>query len=84
MKVPAEFKIITATLLALLVTMLLQRFVYSAFVMMKLNRIVWYDIGIWKQYWTWLPGKILCIVNLTLIVLLIAEFLRFVWKGWKK
>ena len=84
MKNPREFKIITATLIALIIAILLHRVVYSAFVMHKLGYIVKYNIEMWKQYYAWLPGKILCTLNLSLIVLLIIEVIWMVGRGRKR
>ena len=73
-------KVTGITLAALLAAILLNRFVYSAFVMSKLGYAVWYDLELWKQYWAFLPGKILCIVNIVLIASLIIEFIWFAGK----
>ena len=52
------FKILSVTLIALLIAGLLHRFAYSAFSMAKAGQVFWYDWGLWKQYYGWLPGKI--------------------------
>ena len=79
-----EYKILTATLTALLITGLLHRFAYSAFCMAKAGQVFWYSFELWKQYWEWLPGKILCIVLTVLIFALIGEAVYFIFCGKKK
>lgn len=78
------FKVFAATLGALLVTGLVHRFTYSAFVMGKTGQMYWYDLELWKQYFAWLPGKVLCILFTLLIVALIIEALFFIFCGNKK
>ena len=80
---PKGFKIITATLLAVIVITLLNRLFYHGFVMNKVGFMVKYDFEVWKQYWQWLPGKILCISNASLILLLIIESILMIYKGKK-
>ena len=75
------FKILSATLMALLITGLLHRFTYSAFCMAKKGQVFWYNPDLWKQYYAWLPGKILCIANLSLIFLLIIESLWMIYRS---
>ena len=79
-----SFKILTATLISLIITGLLHRFVYSAFSMAKARQVFWYNLDLWKQYYEWLPGKILCILKLSLIVLLIIEVIWMVGRGRKR
>ena len=67
-----DFRAVTAILLTLLVTTVLHKFVYSAFSLYQKGWIAWYSLEQWQQYWAWLPGKILCIANAALILLLIA------------
>ena len=77
------FKILSATLMALLITGLLHRFTYSAFCMAKNGQVFWYNLDLWKQYYAWLPGKILCIALAALIFVLIGEALYFIFCGRK-
>ena len=49
------FKILSATLMALLITGLLHRFTYSAFCMAKKGQVFWYNPDLWKQYYVWMP-----------------------------
>lgn len=78
-----EFKICAATLFALVITIMVQRFVYSGFVWAKAGRCVYYDFGLWQAYWEWLPGKILCIINAILIIAFIAECCLMICKKGK-
>ena len=78
------FKILTAALIALLITGLLHRFAYSAFSMAKAGQVFWYDWGLWKQYYGWLPGKILCIALAVLILAMIGEAVYFSFWGKRK
>ena len=71
----------TVILLLLVVTTVLHKMVYSAFSMYKKGWIAKYSLEMWQQYWAWLPGKILCIANAVLIVLLIAVSVFTICKG---
>ena len=79
-----SFKILSVTLIALLITGLLHRFAYFAFSMGKTGQVFRYNWELWKQYYEWLPGKILCILKLSLIVLLIIEVIWMVGRGRKR
>ncbi|MBO5721801.1 MAG: hypothetical protein J6S19_01685 [Lentisphaeria bacterium] len=81
MKKPHGFKIVSATLIALIVAIVLHRFTYSAFSMAKTGQVFWYNWDLWKQYYAWIPGKILCIANLSLIILLIIESLWMICRN---
>lgn len=81
MKTPKGFKIVSATLIALIAAIVLQRLTYSAFCMAKAGQVFWYSWDLWKQYYAWLPGKILCIANLSLIFLLIIESLWMIYRS---
>ena len=79
-------KIFSATLIALLITGLLHRFVYFAFSMERTGQVFRYNRELWKQYYEWLPGKILCIAIAILILALIVEAVYFIFcgrKNWK-
>ena len=78
-----SFKILTATLISLIITGLLHRFVYSAFSMAKARQVFWYNLDLWKQYYEWLPGKILGIALAVLILALIVEAVYFIFSGRK-
>lgn len=84
MKASKGYKIVTATLLALIVTVLLHRLVYSGFAISRVGRRVWYDWDLWKQYWAWLPGKILCLALVLLAAALIIESAVMIFRGGKK
>ena len=74
-----DFKITSATLCVLLVIFVIHRFTYSAFSLAKRGQVYKYDWELWQQYFTWLPGKILCIFFLVLILLLIIESVYFIF-----
>jgi hypothetical protein len=74
------FKIFSVTLLALVISVLLNRFIYSAFSMTKAGQIFWYNRDLWKQYWAWLPGKILCITLVLLVLAVICEAVYFIFQ----
>ena len=76
-------KIFSATLIALLITGLLHRFVYFAFSMEKTGQVFRYNWELWKQYYEWLPGKILGIALAVLILALIVEAVYFIFSGRK-
>ena len=78
------FKILSATLMALLITGLLHRFTYSAFCMAKKGQVFWYNPDLWKQYYAYLPGKILCFALAALILALIIEAVYFIFRRKKK
>ena len=78
------FKILSATLIALLITGLLHRFAYSAFSMAKAGQVLRYNWDLWKQYYQWLPGKILGIALAVLITALIVEAVYFIFSGKRK
>ena len=84
MKASKGYKIVTATLLALIVTVLLHRLVHSGFAISRVGRRVWYDWDLWKQYWAWWPGKILCIALAVLVFALIIEAVYFIFCGKRK
>lgn len=84
MKASKGYKIVTATLLALIMTVLLHRLVYSGFAISRVGRRVWYDWDLWKQYWAWLPGKILCLALVLLVAALIIESAVMIFRGGKK
>ena len=75
------FKICGITLLVLVVTGMVHRFVYFAFVMAKTGRLYRYDWEIWKQYFAWWPGKILCFTLAVLGIALILEAVYFIFGG---
>ena len=77
------FKILSVTLIALLITGLLHRFAYPAFSMAKAGQVFWYNWDLWKQYYMWLPGKILCLALALLILALIGEAVYFIFYGKK-
>ena len=52
-----DFKILSATLMALLIAGVLHRFAYFAFNMEKTGQVFRYNWELWKQYYEWLPGK---------------------------
>ena len=79
-----SFKILSATLMALLITGLLHRFTYSAFCMAKMGQVFWYNPDLWKQYYAYLPGKILCFALAALILALIIEAVYFIFRRKKK
>ena len=81
MKRPHGYKIVTATLIALIAVIVLHRFIYSAFCMAKAGQVFWYNWDLWKQYYVWLPGKILCIAWLVLIFALITESVFMIFPG---
>ena len=84
MKASKGYKIVTATLLTLIMTVLLHRLVYSGFAISRVGRSVWYDWDLWKQYWAWLPGKILCLALVLLAAALIIESAVMIFRGGKK
>ena len=84
MKRPHGYKIVTATLIALIAVVVLQRFSYSAFCMAKAGQVFWYSWDLWKQYWAWWPGKILCIALAVLVFALIIEAVYFIFRGKRK
>ena len=84
MKTPKGFKIVSATLIALIAAIVLQRLTYSAFCMAKAGQVFWYSWDLWKQYYAWLPGKILCFVLAALILALIIEAVYFIFRRRKK
>jgi uncharacterized membrane protein YgcG len=84
MKTPRGYKIVTATLIALIAVIVLQRFIYSAFCMAKAGQVFWYSWDLWKQYYAWMPGKILCIALAVLVLALIIEAVYFIFCGRKK
>ena len=83
-KSDAALKILTATLIMLLITGVLHRFAYSAFSMAKAGQVFWYSWDLWKQYYAWLPGKILCVALAVLIPALIGEAVYFIFCGKRK
>ena len=74
-----SFKILTATLIALITAVVLHKLVYSTFCIVKAGQVFYYNWDLWKQYWAWLPGKIICIVLATLIILLLCESMYFIF-----
>ena len=76
-----SFKILSVTLIALLITGLLHRFAYFAFSMEKTGQVFRYNWELWKQYYEWLPGKILGIALAVLILALIVEAVYFIFSG---
>ncbi len=83
-KSDTALKILTATLIMLLITGVLHRFAYSAFSMAKAGQVFWYSWDLWKQYYAWLPGKILCVALAVLIPALIGEAVYFIFCGKRK
>ena len=83
-KIDSGFKILAVTLTALVLTGLLHHFVYVAFCMEKTGQIFWFSRDLWKKYWAWLPGKVLCIALVSLILSLIIEAVYFIFCGRKK
>ena len=83
-KSDTALKILTATLIMLLITGVLHRFAYSAFSMAKAGQVFWYSWDLWKQYYAWLPGKILCITLVLLILAVICEAVYFILQGRNK
>ena len=79
-----DFKILSATLMALLITGLLHRFAYFVLSMEKTGQVFRYNWELWKQYYEWLPGKILGIALAVLILALIVEAVYFIFSGRKK
>ena len=77
------FKILSATLIALLITGLLHRLAYFAFSMEKTGQVFRYNWDLWRQYYEWLPGKILGIALAVLILTLIVEAVYFIFSGRK-
>ena len=77
-------KILSVTLMALLITGLLHRFTYSAFCMAKKGQVFWYNPDLWKQYYAFLPGKILCFALAVLSLALIIEAVYFIFRRRKK
>ena len=77
------FKILSATLIALLITGLLHRLAYFAFSMEKTGQVFRYNWDLWRQYYEWLPGKILGIALAVLILALIVEAVYFIFCGKK-
>ena len=77
------FKILSATLIALLITGLLHRLAYFAFSMEKTGQVFRYNWDLWRQYYEWLPGKILGIALAVLILALIVEAVYFIFSGRK-
>ena len=84
MKRPHGYKIVTATLIALIAVIVLHRFIYSAFCMAKAGQVFWYSWDLWKQYYAWMPGKILCIALAVLVLALIIEAVYFIFCGKRK
>jgi hypothetical protein len=84
MKRPHGYKIVTATLIALIAVIVLHRFIYSAFCMAKAGQVFWYSWDLWKQYYAWMPGKILCIALAALFFALIIEAVYLIFCGKKK
>lgn len=84
MKRPHGYKIVTATLIALIAVIVLHRFSYSAFCMAKAGQVFWYSWDLWKQYYAWMPGKILCIALAVLVLALIIEAVYFIFCGKRK
>ena len=84
MKRPHGYKIVTATLIALIAVIVLHRFSYSAFCMAKAGQVFWYSWDLWKQYYAWMPGKILCIALAALVLALIIEAVYFIFCGKRK
>ncbi len=84
MKRPHGYKIVTATLIALIAVIVLHRFSYSAFCMAKAGQVFWYSWDLWKQYYAWMPGKILCIALAVLVLALIIEAVYFIFRRRKK
>lgn len=80
MKRPHGYKIVTATLIALIAVIVLQRFIYSAFCMAKAGQVFWYNWDLWKQYYAWLPGRILCITLVLLVLAVICEAVYFIFQ----
>jgi hypothetical protein len=80
------FKILSVTLIALLILVVLNRFVHSTFSMVKAGQVFRYKWDLWRQYWEWLPGKVLCIsfVLVTIILLIEAVYFIFFKKTKKK
>jgi hypothetical protein len=83
-KSDTALKILTATLIMLLITGVLHSFAYSAFSMAKAGQVFWYSWDLWKQYYAWLPGKILCVALAVLIPALIGEAVYFIFCGKRK
>lgn len=79
-----EFKILIASLIALFVIGLLNRSVYAAWSMEKTGQIFWYNLDLWQQYFTWLPGKAFVITLVLLVIVLILEMMYFVFHLGKK
>ena len=79
-----SFKILSVTLIALLITGLLHRFAYFAFSMEKTGQVFRYNWELWKQYYAYLPGKILCFALAALILALIIEAVYFIFRRRKK
>ena len=78
------FKILSVTLIALLITGLLHRFAYFAFSMEKTGQVFRYNWELWKQYYEWLPGKILCFALAALLLALIIEAVYFIFRRRKQ
>ena len=77
------FKIWSATLALLLLTGLIHRFTYTNFSLIKAGQVFWYNWDLWKQYFSWLPGKILCITFAVLVFSLIAESIFLIFRSKK-
>ena len=78
------FRILEFTLIALVIIVVLNRIIYSAFCMAKAGQVFWYSANLWKQYYAWQPGKILCISLAALILALICEAAYFIFRRRKR
>ena len=78
------FKLLGLTLIGILITGLIYRFVYMTWVIAKTGQLYWYNRELWKQFWAWLPGQILSIIFVILIITLILEGVYFIFFEKKK
>ena len=83
-KTDIDFKICTMTLLSVIVMTLINRFVYSGFSLSRRGVVSKYDFELWKEYWEWLTGKIICIVTALLIIVFAVECCLMIFKRRKK
>lgn len=74
------FQITTATLIALIAAVILQRLLFTAFCMAKQGKVSYYNWDLWQQYIFWLPGRITIISLAFLILALITESLFLILK----
>lgn len=79
-----SFKIVTGTLILLIIAVAVNHYVYPAFSIAHTGMVYRYDLELWKRYFAWWPGKILCLTIAISAAALLIETLFLILYPRKK